>query len=47
MYFLVLQEDMQQDAETYYTDGSSQNVNQTNPLRGSNFFPSLLPEEEI
>ena len=22
-------------------------MNQTNPLRASNFFPSLLPEEEI
>ena len=42
MYFLVLQEEMTADAETF-----SANVNTTNPLLTSNFFPSLLPEEEI
>jgi len=49
MYFLVLQEEMTADAETFATSsanlGANQNsVSQTNP---SNFFPPLLPEEEI
>ena len=48
MYFLVLQEEMTADAETFCS-GPQQptGVSQTNPLRASNFFPSLLPEEEI
>ena len=46
MYFLVLQEEMTADADTYCTNNYGE-VNATNPLRSTNFFPSLLPEEEI
>ena len=46
MYFLVLQEEMKADVDSL-TSAASKNINQTNPLRSSNFFPSLLPEEEI
>ena len=46
MYFLVLQEEMTADADTYCTNNIGE-VNATNPLRSTNFFPSLLPEEEI
>ena len=45
MYFLVLQEEMTADAETFQANASA--VNTTNPMLTSNFFPSLLPEEEI
>ena len=53
MHFLVLQEEMQADAEVFCNQNShggagsqpdQNSVSQTNP---SNFFPSLLPEEEI
>ena len=47
MYFLVLQEEMTADAETFCSGTTTPPVNQTNPLKASNFFPSLLPEEEI
>jgi len=48
MHFLVLQEEMTADAETFCSSSTSPPpVSQTNPLRASNFFPSLLPEEEI
>ena len=45
MYFLVLQEEMTADAETFSANAGA--VNPTNPMLTSNFFPSLLPEEEI
>jgi len=51
MHFLVLQEEMQADAEVFCNnngassfDKNKEGVSQTNP---NNFFPSLLPEEEI
>ena len=50
MHFLVLQEEMTADADVFCNNvGLSQNngVSQANPMRTSNFFPSLLPEEEI
>ena len=49
MYFLVLQEEMTQEADTYNaaTGNMHGGVSETNPLRNSNFFPRLLPEEEI
>ena len=52
MHFLVLQEEMAADAEVFCNNAtasknSNNGVSQTNPMRTSNFFPSLLPEEEI
>ena len=50
MYFLVLQEEMTQDAETFCLSSGSKstnNVSQNHQTRTSTFFPSLLPEEEI
>ena len=38
---------MTADAETFCSGTNTPPVNQTNPLKASNFFPSLLPEEEI
>ena len=50
MHFLVLQEEMTQDAETFCLSSGSKsanNVSQNHQTRTSTFFPSLLPEEEI
>ena len=50
MHFLVLQEEMTQDAETFCLSSGSKstnNVSQNHQMRTSTFFPSLLPEEEI
>ena len=44
MYFLVLQEEMTADAETFGTNHVSNN---NSHVQSTNFFPSLLPEEEI
>ena len=47
MYFLVLQEEMTADAETFATSGGNLQASQNSVCQTSNFFPPLLPEEEI
>ena len=46
MYFLVLQEEMTADAEAF-TGQTALNTSNASQPRTTNFFPSLLPENEI